>query len=340
MFNSPSIYLVESPVANMESLDIIDSCYAAINEETATSTIVNIASSYTQSTLNEYLEHVRETLMDLYTRVLSYLNNYIFNTAKLADKYRNLIIEKYKKRDKPMLFRTYQYTGLKDKNYPLLMKSSGALINDIRNMQSSFLSSETDTIIAREQIDDMIVEFGRSVVGGDIDPYEINASVERIVSDTIRGREVVKRLDTADLNKFIDEMIQYKAMKDSINATKKNMLSDYAMLKTMLSGEMKRAEASVLGVESMRNPDAALLKNRDYQRFASINISLTRMFNAFIQIYSKAFDTKLQVLNDKITENKEILTKIMVETSVFAAINPMNPERYKRPQKFDPKLKA
>ena len=60
MFNSPSIYLVESPVANMESLDIIDSCYAAINEETATSTIVNIASSYTQSTLNEYLEHVRE----------------------------------------------------------------------------------------------------------------------------------------------------------------------------------------------------------------------------------------------------------------------------------------
>lgn len=339
MIESPSKYLLED-ATNMEAIDIIDSCYAAFNEGVNDSFIVSIAASNTMLTLQEHLERVRESLMTMYATVLGYLNNYIFNSAKLADKYRGLIIEKYRTLENPILFHTYQYSGLKDKNYPILMKSSGTITNGIRALQTIFVEQETSSGVAAEVTDRMIVEFGRGVVDGDVDTSNLDASVEQIVRGHIQGRKLVKRLSKDDLNAFIDEIIAYKPMKDSINATKKIMLQDYTMLKNLMTTEMQSAEASAMGIEDMRNPDAAMLRRADYQRFASINLSLAKMFNSFIRIYSKAFDTKLAILNEKITENKDIITKLMVETSVFAAINPHNPARYKRPQKFEPKLKA
>lgn len=339
MIESPSKYLSES-TSDFETLSLIDSCYAAFNEGVTDTFIVNVAASNTQAVLNEYLEHVRETLLGLYERVLSYLNNYIFNHAKLVDRYRELLIERFEQKKPQILFHTYQYAGLYDKNYPILMKSSGELTDNIRNLQSAFIDQESSVGIVNESVDAMIVDFGKSVIDGVVDLNDIDGSVADIVRERVRGREVVKRLNKTDIGKFVTEISAYKAMKDSIMSTKKNMLEDYKMLKSMLTREMTRAESSVMGIEDIRHPDAATLRNVDYQRFASINVALSKMFNSFIRIYSKAFDTKLSVLNDKITENKDILTKLMVETGVFAAINPHKPERYKRPQKFDPKIKA
>lgn len=339
MIESPSKYLSES-TSNYEALSLIDSCYVAFNEGVTDNFIVNVAASNTRAVLNEYLEHVRETLLGLYEKVLGYLNNYITNHAKVAERYKELLIERFDQKNPQILLHTYQYSGLYDKNYPILVKSTGELTDNIRQMQNSFIEQENGVAYANEAIDDMIVDFGKSVTGGIIDLDNIDDSVATIVRDNIRGREVVRRLMKQDISKFITEISNYKSMKDAINSTKKTMLEDYKVLKSLLTREMNRAESTVLGIEDIRRPDIAMLRNADYQRFASINVSLARMFNSFIRIYSKAFDTKLSVLNDKITENKDILTKLMVETGVFAAINPHNPVKYKRPQKFDPKLKA
>lgn len=339
MIESPSKYLSES-TSDYEMLSLIDSCYAAFNEGVTDNFIVNVAASNTQAVLNEYLEHVRETLLGLYEKVLGYLNNYILNHAKLVERYKDLLIERFDQKQPQILFRTYQYHGLYDKNYPILMKSTGELTNNIRQLQSTIIEQENNVGVVNESVDAMIVDFGKSVINGVIDLNNIDESVADIVREHIRGQEIVRRLMRQDISKFITEVSQYKAMKDSIMATKKTMLEDYKILKNLLTREMNRAEASILGIEDIRKPDVAMLRNADYQRFASINLALARMFNSFIRIYSKAFDTKLNVLNDKITENKDILTKLMVETGVFAAINPHNPEKYKRPQKFDPKIKA
>lgn len=339
MIESPSKYLFEN-ATDMKSISIIDSCYEAINEGIDDSFIITTAVSYTQASLQEFLDRTRTALMNLYETVLSYLNNYILNNAKLADRYRELIIERYQKLGTPILHRTYQYPELKNKNYPLLMASTGSILNAVRTLQSNHIENQTvDTVVA-EDVNKLIMIFSKSVIDGECDPYNINASVEEIVRLRVKGREMIKRISKEDIGKFIDECNQYKALKDSIMSTKKNMLEDYKALKSMMSEEMKRSEAAIMKLDDALHPDVANFKTSEYRRFASINVQLTRLYNAFIQIYSKAFDTKLKILQEKIQENKDTLTKIMVETSTFAAINPKIPNKGRRPQKFDPKLKA
>jgi integrase len=207
-------------------------------------------------------------------------------------------------------------------------------------MESAIITNTDIPNTYKDQIDATIAGFAKSVVGVPVDPYDLDRGIERAVTDTCRGREIIRTLQQDDLNKFIDEIIKYKQVKDSILATKKMILDDYNFLKSIMMDEMRKNEARALGIEDIRNPDYAMLRNTEYQRFANVNTELTRMFNAFIKIYKKAFDTKLNILKDRIDENQAILTRLMQETNVFAAINPHNPSRYKKPQKFGPKIKA
>ena len=74
-------------------LDVIDRCYDAINEGVLDNFVVDVAASNTYSMMMEVLDNVKETLLKLVQNVLTFLNNYILNSALLADKYRDLIIQ-------------------------------------------------------------------------------------------------------------------------------------------------------------------------------------------------------------------------------------------------------
>lgn len=343
MVCSPSVYmpehlLLESSYAKMA---VIDSCYESINEDLGNQFVVSKASSYTQSMIFEILDNVKNSLVKLCQQVLSYLNNYILNTANLADKYRNLIIERYDKLEAPLMYKTYTYPKLKGNSYPNVIKSSTDLENQIREMQETIVSKHLTAEQSGELVDKMLVKFSKDVIGSPVSVFDLRQSAREIVYDHIRGRARAIRLDKGDLDEFITEIRTYKEMKDEIIRTRNDTIKYYEMLKRVYSGAMIEplAKAEGLNIKSLRDPEAEDLKATDYQRFANINLQMTRLFNGYITIYSEAYNAKINVLKEKIDANRAIIVELLTRTGVFAAINTKSPSKTRKPYTFDPSLK-
>lgn len=340
MIISPYQYLEEAYLLpeSYSKIDVINSCNQAIDEGVASDTIISMASSYTFNLVAEMLDNVKEALLAIYTKLLSYFNNYILNSVNLASKYRELIIDRYKTLKKTVVFKTYEYTKLYDKNYPNLKMDMTKLETRISEFQDSVISNNLGSDDVESWVDKMLLEFGSSVLNISVDTYDLKSSVKSGTRQMIQGREVIKNLQPDDLSKFIDEICGYKKLKDSITRTKKEILSEYERLRSVYTKTMKKKEAESVGIDSIRNPEFSRFKTADSMRFANINMGMTRIFNGFITIYSESFNTKLGCLQEKIDQNRDVIVRMMSETSIFAAVNPKNPARNRAPQKIGTKL--
>lgn len=340
MIISPYQYLEEAYLLpeSYSKIEVINSCNQAIDEGVASDTIVSMASSYTFNLIAEMLDNVKEALLAIYTKLLSYFNNYILNSVNLASKYRELIIDRYKTLKKPVVFKTYEYTKLYDKNYPNLKTDMTKLETQISEFQDSVISNNLGSDDVESWVDKMLLEFGSNVLDISVDTYELKSSVKSGTRQMIQGREIIKTLQPNDLSKFIDEICGYKKLKDSIIRTKKEILSEYERLKSVYMKTIKKKEAESVSIDSIRNPEFSQFKTADSMRFANINMGMTRLFNGFIMIYSESFNTKLACLQEKVDQNRDVIVRMMTETSIFAAANPKNPTRNRAPQKIGTKL--
>lgn len=340
MIISPYQYLEEAYLLpeSYSKIDVINSCNQAIDEGVASDTIISMASSYTFNLVAEMLDNVKEALLAIYTKLLSYFNNYILNSVNLASKYRELIIDRYKILKKPVIFKTYEYTKLYDKNYPNLKMDITKLETQISEFQDSVISNNLSSDDVELWVDTMLLEFGGDVLDISVDTYELKDSVKLGTRQTIQGREIIKNLQPDDLSKFIDEICGYKKLKESIIRTKKEILSEYERLRSVYKKAMKKKEAESVGIDSIYNPEFTRFKTADSMRFANINMGMTRLFNGFITIYSESFNTKLACLQEKIDQNRDVIVRMMSETSILAAANPKNPARNRAPQKIGTEL--
>lgn len=326
-----------------EKLSVLDSCYDSINEGVTDSFVVNIASTYTYSMITEVLDNIKETLLKLAQQVLTYLNNYILNTATIADKYRNLIINRFSTLKEPFVYYTYEYPKPKFKDYPVLVKSSTSLELEIETMQDEILEKALSPDQAGDRVDKMLRSFGNDVLDARVDVSDLKNSTQKIIRSKLQGRQIQKKLTERDLDSFIDEIKAYKTVKDDISRTKNNIISDYNNLKRIYTSLMKEKESAygfTNDLKKLRSPEAEELKAYDYQRFANINLHLTRLFNGFITIYSSAFDTKLNIINEKIDANRAIIVELLTKTGIFTAVNTKSPNKQKKPYVFNPELKT
>nr|DAH19443.1 MAG TPA: hypothetical protein [Caudoviricetes sp.] len=339
MIKSPSEFLIEqvSSPEDLNTLQLIDSCYTALSEGVNDSFVINTTKSSTYKFLDELLDRIFKFLTDLYVQVLNYMNNYFMNSARLLDKYRNIIMTRYAKDKTNLIYKTHTYPGLYDKNYPNIVSAS-----DIQESLEAFQNQITDEFVTSDTVAEKtemyVSKFAVDTIGARIDPFDLKVQVEKVVRKKCQGMEVVKSLSASDLDTMINEIAKYKPMKDAILATKKSMTSEYKSLKSAMLNEMRQKTAEKIGINNITNPDAADLVNAEYTRFAAINMSLTQMYNAFITIYNIAYTTKLKVLAEKIDENRQVINDLLVKTSVFAAANPTKPRAYRAPQKFEPKI--
>lgn len=340
MLISPYQYLEEAYLLpeSYSKIEVINSCNQAINEGVASDSIISIATNYTFSLVAEMLDNVKEALLTIYTKLLSYFNNYILNSVNLASKYRELIIDRYKMLKKSVIFKTYEYTKLYDKNYPNLKMDVTKLETQISEFQDSVIYSNLDSDDVESWIDKMLLEFGSNVLDISVDIDELKSSVKSGTRQMIQGREIIKNLQPDDLSKFIDEICGYKKLKDSIIRTKKEILSEYERLKSVYMKTMKKKDALSVSIDSIYNHEYSRFKTFDSMRFANINMGMTRLFNGFITIYSESFNTKLACLQEKVDQNRDVIVRMMSETSIFAAANPKNPARNRAPQKIGTKL--
>lgn len=340
MIYSPSNYISEE-LALPESyakMEVIDACYDSINESVATPMTIDTASSYTYSMIIEILDSVKERLLSIYSAVLSQLNNYILNTANIADKYQNLIIDRYDKLEAPIIYRTYSYDKLFDKNYPVIIKAP-SLYKDIEDFQAQIADHELQYDQQVEVVDAMLIKFASDVANVTVDPSQLKESIDAAITDMYRGKSEVKTLTKQDLRKFINEITSYKPLKDAVNRTRKSVLDGYNTLKSTYTAAMKHKEALSVGVKSISNPEYVRFNQNDANRFAKINMNMTRLFNGYITIYQEIFNVKLDMLKEKIDSNRAIIVKLLTETNILTAVNTKNPSKARRPLIFDPAIK-
>lgn len=321
--------LVES---SYNKIAVLDVCYQTLSEDLGNQHVVDMAVSYTHSMLLEILENAKEALFKLYQRILSVLNNYVLNSANLIDKYRNYLIDRFPKLKKPLIFKTYEYPKLKDNDYPMLLevKSPAIAEREIRKLMDQIFETNMLPSQVEFEVNRFLRNFAHEVLDAPVNPLDLKKSVRDIVYSKVRGREIERKLTQSELNVFIDEIKQHKSIKDDLNRTKTNMLTDYTNLKNMYLSISKQKQAD-LGLRSLKYPEEASFQINEYNRFADINVAITRLFNGLITIYSEAFNTKLQIINDKIANNRKVIEELMIQTGMFASMNAKNPNRQHKP---------
>ena len=240
MLVSPSKYLIEqvSSPDDFQTLDLIDSCYNAISEGVYDPFVISTATSSTNKYLLEFLDRIYAALMDICGRVLNYLNNYFMNSARLADKYRKLIIQRYDKLDAPILYKTHLYPGLYDKHYPEVI-STGELVDELESFQNKIFDNDMSYDSIKDEIEFRVSAFAVDSIGAKIDMYSLQTEVEAVVRKKVQGMETIKRLNKSDLEKLIDELNRYKDMKNAILSTKKSVEAEYKALKSAMMVSMR-----------------------------------------------------------------------------------------------------
>lgn len=328
-------FLLESDYISVESIDkisILNASIGTFNEGTDTHNIVSITSSYTHSLVFEILDNVKQALLSLYQRVLAALNNYILNSANLMDKYSSLIIERYNKLDEPLVYSTYTYPKKIDKDYPKQIKSSDIIekINDIQD--------NTDTSQFQSVVDKFLVSFSKDVINGSVDPNNLKDSTRKVIRSHLQGRPTNKTLNKNDLEEFIKEIKSYREVKNEINSTKTKMLNDYEQLKRVCSSRMKTITADRANIKAWQYPEKYELEAREYERFANVNMEMTRLLNGLITIYSESYNTKLNILQEKIDANRNVIVELISRTGLFASLNTKTKTQRKNVV-FDTKIK-
>lgn len=321
-----------------EKLSVIESCDQAINEGIFDQRVVTTASTYTYSLVMELLDNVKTTLVKLCSYVLSYVNNYILNSAKLVDKYREVLKDRVSKLKEPFSYTYYEYPD--SKHYPVVLAATGSISDTIGKLQSNIIEGKWSGDRVATAVDDLIIDFSRKTIGEDVDPFDLKESTKKIVTNHVKGKVDIRFLTKDDIDAFVALMKTYRPLIDEIKRTKSDVEKDYKLLKEMymkvtkLPGNIR----DITKLQTAFDPELAAFKASEEQRFADINVHMSRLFNGYISIYNTAFDTKLKIIQERVDINRAIIEELLRRTNLLAALGTSMVDKNKKPFKYEPKI--
>lgn len=319
-------------VSMTDNLMLVETCSTAINEGVTDPSVVDISRKNTMSVIFRFLNQCYTFLKKLAEQVLIVLNNYIINSANLVDKYRSIIKEKYRSLDTPMLIRTYEFPHLYDANYPNII-DQGKLRPKLDELLANIKENNLSSNEVKYEVDDAIMDISNQIIGSMVDPNDIKNTTRDIVTRYISGQNRVVRITEKDLDKFINEIKDYKKMKEAIKKTRDNVNKDYSTL-MKLYGKVDHEQVGSTNIQGMKTPQIQQLQVEDYKRFNDINLEMSRLLSGIVTIYNTSYNTKLEILKKKIEYDRSVLTALMVNTGTFAAINTKNPTTNGKPYDF------
>lgn len=311
-----------------QKLSVVESGVLAISESITDSYVVNTTLSYTHSAMLEALDNVKNLLLELASRVLSVINNYCLNSTKLFDKYRELIMDRVDKSNLVITHDTFTYPDLGNKSYPKELKATVAAGSEILSLQNRL---ETDPYLdadrVGQEVDHLILNFAEEVIGGVPDLDFLQSSVRDIVLEHVRGDPIRMVVNTKTLKDVFHAINNYKRDRDDIKRTRKAIIANYTALRNLqsraMSDPMKFIEPKLA---SVADPDRAAFIAKEKSSYASIHMELMRLFNTYILIYRVAFKTKLDELNNKVNDYRNLLNDILTRTGLLAALNTKSTE--------------
>lgn len=319
-------------------LYVIDYCYEALDEGIFDSRVIDTALTYTYSSILEILENVKEYLLQLCSTVLSALNNYILNTAKYVERYREILKERVRVLKEPFIYDYYEY---KFTDYPNIVKASaGDITRRIESLQSDITTKSYTEAQIEDSVDNTLRWFTKLVLGVSADPDNLKNSVTEIVSIEIRGQKQYKGIDESTIDKFVTNIASYRDRSAIIKKTKTMIVKEYEALKSAYRNAIKTPDEvkKIDRYKAASDPGWYAFMISEQSRFKQINIQMNRLFNGFITVYESALNTKLNILKEQVDRDREILTELLTRTQLIPLINTKRIEKNRKPFEYEKKL--
>lgn len=308
---------------NLYQFTTLKSAYRAIDEsldlQEDASAILGIADTYSQSIIYDLLENVRTFLLKLYQSVLTVLNTYILNHAKLFEKYQDLILERFDKIDGSIRYYTYSYSDLY--TYPKDLRSEGKAEKAAEEIIKLGEDPNTNPDDLEHAVNEKIREFSYAMIGTKIDPYNLKEHIRSVCYAKMQGEKYVERLTKENLKQFIQEIREYKTVKSELRNLKTEIDHYYRTLKRNYASSFSMATGPSGELVRLKDPNKAELLDRQVVQFSTAKIQLNRLFNGYITLYSGCFNAKLDIIQQRININKAVIVAVMTRTNVLYAVS-------------------
>lgn len=308
-------------VKSYECIDIIESAYDAAQDGVPLFGIFRTATTYSQSMIWDLLENAKAALLQLCQKILSALTNLQVNNVRLVKKYQEILLERVDKLQYPIVHKTFVYPELK--NYPAIIAAT-SIEKDIVQLRQDIQNPDVVMSVSKvgAQIDSLLRDFSRQVLGAPVAVDNLQSSVVSIVEKKARDKSILTEITRANLVDYMNQIDHYRRDKDMLTQLKRAINEDYLALKAMYTSATANSEQTIKGsLRYQMNPDKETFIAQEYNRYADIHVEMLRLFNGFITIYNTAFNTVLSILDEKITDRRNLIVQMFTVTGVLAAVN-------------------
>ena len=338
-------YITEDAITDkvFEHLDIVESCYAAIDEGVNSSDILDIAVSNSTSMIISYLDACFKILDATYERLISYINNFILNYAKLVEKYKNVIIKMYSSNSitEEIIYKTYTYPNQRTP-YPALVEIDSKWYTFVK--ESKDINIDSEEALSKSElkikIDDMLKDYADQTLSFEkLHTDDIEKDVRKTVKETLRGSPRTILITEKNISNIIDNIVKdSKKMLEDVKKTKTLFQKDYKTLQKLFAPYPTQKINPVKFIHTIRHPDLHTMEIEDARRFSDINFEMNRFFMGIITMYKISYATKFDVIKEHIDSDREFIVVLLQTAGAFAAINNKKAASNSKPMKIVDKL--
>lgn len=304
------------------SLDILESCYDALHEGVD---VIDIARNNGTSMVISYLDTAQSNLLRMHELLNQYMNNFILNYAKLAEKYRDLILQMYSRITDPISYKTFTYPKLRNL-YPSsinLRREWLSYVGDARLFGTESPEEQKDVkTYFNYKTDTYLIQFTQDFLGTKLSPDSLESSTKLVVSNKIKGPVKPVIITEKNIIPIIDEIVQStKDMQKEMRTIKSAIVKDYKTLLTLVDQHDVRKVGASETLKMKINPEKYTLQTADLERFSDINLEINRMLIGFSTVYATAHSTKMKVYKERLDINRDAINRVLQAAGAFAAIN-------------------
>lgn len=305
-----------------EYITTLETCYQAMDEGVNDTFIINTAKSNSSLMVLELLDQAVRVIQNMIQRFIILMNNYILNNVSIIIKYRNVIVEYFKRIHDPIILHTYTYAKLGDMDYPHVIPTT-TVQGKIKSIQAKMMN---DPEYTREEasydMDSIMLDFTDHVIEVPLYIRQLDTRVKEEVRKHCLGQSRLIKLTEKGVNDLLDEMIAYKSWKTDIQKLKKRTLDEYKKLKSMyldITTQNIQTKTKEMGYENIQ--DLQKFNALEYNRFSGYYQTMNELLTGLVYVYQTSYTEKLAIMRAKINYNMEVISGIISVAGLFPSLN-------------------
>ncbi|MDE6040430.1 MAG: hypothetical protein K2F99_02530, partial [Muribaculaceae bacterium] len=209
-------------------IDILESGFGALREGVENVYVDKTTYSYVKAIVIDLLNNVRNRLLEMVQKLLSFINTLYTNNINLLDKYQDILLERMSKLDQPIVHKTCAYPPCK--GYPTIVHAS-----TIDKATSGLMKAVAQGTITPGRMgmetDKLLRDFGTTVTKEVINVNDLVGSVTKAVEKHVKGKPRIVTVDADTLKNYIATIKHYKEDVAEVRELKKSIDEEYRALR-------------------------------------------------------------------------------------------------------------